>query len=75
MAETGGLPVEKDDPILEHAIDYRINRCYPPGVTKDKKRAVRKRAAALVVENGEVFLQRKNRKVCAVPMFNIICLY
>ena len=33
------------------------------GCRKDKRRAVRKRAATLVVDKGEVFLKRKGRQV------------
>ena len=61
IAET--IPKEKEDPILDHAIYYAINGTYPNDLTKEKKRAVRKRAAILTVENGEVYLQRKARKV------------
>ena len=38
----------------------------PSGLSKEKKRAVRKRAAALVVDKGEVFLKRKGRHVKVV---------
>ena len=44
--------------ILELAIHYRRNGEYPPGLSRDKKRAVRKRASALVCgEKGEVFMK------------------
>ena len=35
----------------------------PLGVDKAKKRAIRRRAATLTVENGEVFVERRGRKV------------
>ena len=53
-AET--LPKDKEDPILDHAIHYAINNTYPDGLSKEKKRAVRKRAATLVIDGGEVYL-------------------
>ena len=56
-------PREKDDPILDLAIEYVVNSAYPTGISKEKKRAVRKRAAKLLVEDGDVFLRKKNRKV------------
>ncbi len=43
------------DEILEYAIQYAEDGSYPPKLTKDKKRAVRKRAALLTVE---VFLAK-----------------
>ena len=44
------LPKEK---ISDHAIYYAINRVYPSNLTKEKRRAVRKRAGTLIVESGE----------------------
>ena len=55
-------PREKDDPILDLAIEYVVNSAYPTGISKEK-RAVRKRAAKLLVEDGDVFLRKKSRKV------------
>ena len=52
------------DNILDYAIEYRMRGTYPPGLSKDKKRAVRKRAQVIVVEEGEVYIQRKKNKVC-----------
>jgi len=54
---------KKEDRILDCAIHYILNKTYPCELEKDKKRAVRKRAATLVLEDGEVFVQQKNRKV------------
>ena len=48
----------RDDAILELAIQFASNGAYPAGLAKAKKRAVRKRAANLILENGEVFLQQ-----------------
>ena len=41
------------------------------GLSKEKKRAVRKRAAALIVDKGEVFLKRKGRHVKVVTLLLI----
>ena len=57
---------QETDNILEHAIEYCMTGSYPPGLTKDKKRAVRKSAKAVTVENGEVYLQRRKNKVCTL---------
>ena len=51
--ETNGV-----DEILEYAIRYSQDGSYTPYLTKDKKRAVRKRAALLTVDKGEVFFTR-----------------
>ena len=58
---------ESTDEVLEQAIFYVENGCYPPGLTKDRKRAVRKRAEQLeyVRETGEVFM-RKNEKLLEI---------
>ena len=64
--EQDQAPEEKDDPILDLAIEYVASGAYPAGIPKQKKRAVRKRAAYLLLQDGEVFLQRKNRKVRVV---------
>jgi len=55
---------DEGDNIFQPAIEYCMTGSYPPGLTKDKKRAVRKRAKAVTVENGEVYLQRRKNKVC-----------
>ena len=56
--------MDDKDEILEHATWYVQDGMYPPDLTKEKKRAVRKRATNLVVEKGKVFLKKKERKVC-----------
>jgi len=48
---------EEVDQSLELAMDYAVCHSYPPGLTKEKKRAVGKRASTLVVDKGEVFLK------------------
>lgn len=55
---------ESEDPILDMAIHYVLQREYPDtDLSKYQKRAVRKRAATLFVDKGEVYIQRKSRKV------------
>ena len=51
------------DEILEYAIRYSQDGSYTPYLTKDNKRAVRKRAALLTVDKGEVFFTRGKAKV------------
>ena len=57
---------------MDEAIYYATHGCYSEQVTKEKKRAVWKRAVNLVVEAGEVFMKKKERKVC---MYTLICIY
>ena len=57
---------ENNDPILELAIDYALHHGYPQVLSKERKRAVRKRASTLEVDKGEVFLKRKGRRVKVV---------
>ena len=69
LADSVGAAADVDrdpDPILDLAIEYAIKRTYPEGLSKERKRAVRKRAAKLVVDKGEVFLKRKGRLVKVV---------
>ena len=54
--------------LLDFAIEYCMHGSYPPGLTKDKKRAVRKRAKSVSVENGEVFIKRKKNKVIRIQL-------
>ena len=54
---------QETDNILEHAIEYLIEGAYPLGLTKDKKRAVRKKAQTISIEEGEVYIKRKKNKV------------
>ena len=61
--ETNAENLPNEDPILDYAINYAVNGTYPDELTKEKKRAVRKRAGTLILENGEVYLQRKGRRV------------
>ena len=57
----------KHDDILDFAIYYVLHGgSYPDGLSKEKKRAVRKRAAKLATEKGEVFLLKKERRVKVV---------
>ena len=60
---TDGQETNGVDEILEYTIRYAQDGSYPPNLTKDKKRAVRKRAALLTVERGEVFFTRGKAKV------------
>ena len=57
----------KHDDILDFAIYYCLHDgSYPDGLTKEKKRAVRKRAAKLETEKVEVFLLRKGKRIKVV---------
>lgn len=56
----------KEEELLQLAIEYVTTGAYPAGITKDKKRAVRRKAGTLVIDKGEVFLQRHRRKVKVV---------
>ena len=58
--------IDREDPVLEHAITYVLTKKYPPDLGKDQKRAVRKRAGTLVAENGEVFVVKQKRRVKVV---------
>ena len=55
-----------NDDVLEFAIQYVQDGSYPPEITKDKKRAIRKRAAVLSMEKGEIFIKRGRTSVKVV---------
>ena len=57
------IEVKVDDQILEYAIFYCQNGTYPDNLSKDKKRAVRKKAKSISVEREEVFVVKKNIRV------------
>ena len=68
MAEPDDVGEKKPrgDDILEFAIQYVQDGSYPPELTKDRKRAVGKRATLLTVEKGEIFVKRGGSKVKVV---------
>ena len=49
--------------MLDLAIEYKVSSTYPDGMTKDKKRAVRKRAQCIDIIGGEAFLRKKKGNV------------
>ena len=53
---------ENNDSILEPAIDYALHHGYPQGLSKERKRAVRRRASTLEVDKGEVFFEKEREK-------------
>ena len=53
--------VEHDE-ILDAAITYKTDGTYPSSSSKDRKRAIRKRAERLEIVKGELFFLRKNGK-------------
>ena len=57
---------QEENFLLDNAIHYLINGAYAEGLSKDNKRAVRKRAAKLEVDKGQVYLKKKSGKVKVV---------
>lgn len=68
--EDDGVEQLETENVLDYAIEYKMKGAYPAGLTKDKKRAVRKRAQTICIEEGEVYIWRKKNKVC-----NNVCLW
>ncbi len=58
--------------ILDIAIDYVMNGHYPTELelTSNEKRSVRRKAKTIVVEEGEVFMMKKGKKVCCSCISN-----
>ena len=53
---------EQED-IIDWAIAYRTSGSYPRLLSKDQKRAVRRRAQTIEVDNGEVYVQKLKKRV------------
>ena len=51
------------DDILDLAIDYVMDGQYSEELTADQRRSVRRRAKSIFVEGGEVFINKKGKKV------------
>ena len=56
----------QEDSVKHDDFTIYYDGSYPDGLTKEKKRAVRKRAAKLETEKGEVFLLRKGKRIKVV---------
>ena len=55
---------DHDQQLLELAIEYKVSGTYPiKGLTKDKKRAIRKRAESIDIIGGEAYLRKKKGTV------------
>ena len=63
--EPEGETYPSEDHILDYTIEYKLSGTYPPSLMK-KKRAARKRAATLIADNGEIYVQRKKGRVKVV---------
>lgn len=59
----------QDEKLLQYAIQFALTGSYPQleelsaEKRKLKKRVIRRKAATLIIENGEVFLQRQQHRV------------
>ena len=58
-SEVNGSVDENPDNVLELAIDFAVRGRYPPGLSKDKKRAVRRRATTLRVDKGSILEEER----------------
>ena len=56
----------RDDHILDFTIEYKQSGTYPPALTKEKKKVIRKRAESLIADIGDIYVERKNRRVKVV---------
>ncbi len=63
LSEMATIPEDKEEQLLQLAIELATSGTYPLGLAKDKKRAGRRKVATLTIEKGEMFLQRQKRKV------------
>ena len=65
MEEVDEIAADNDcecDKVLDAAITYKTDGTYPSNSSKDRKRAIRKRAERLEIVKGELFFVKKNRK-------------
>jgi len=47
--------------ILDAAVTYKTDKAYPTNSSKDRKRAIRKRAERLEIVKGELFILRERK--------------
>ena len=41
--------------MVERAVEYLLDKCYPLNCTENEKRSIRRKAKQLVIRNGEVY--------------------
>ena len=63
---------EQEDELVANAVDYLIETSYPEGCTSNKKRIIRRKAATLVLRDGEVFYKKNS---AGEKVLNSFCLY
>ena len=56
----------EEENVLDLTIEYLLKGQWHPGLSKNKKRSIRKKAASIVVEAGEVFLKKKVMKLWTI---------
>jgi len=64
---------EKNEDLLDFAIKYKLKGSYLDNTSKDRKRAIRKRAKNLATDKGEIFLMRKTSRVKIVMSTEEYC--
>lgn len=52
-----------DNELIEEACNYAIEKTYPDGADKNKKRIIRRKAKKIVVKNGDVYYKKKKGEV------------
>ena len=65
MEEVDEIAADNDcecNEVLDAAITYKTDGTYPSNSSKDRKRAIRKRAERLEIIKGELFFVKKNGK-------------
>ena len=65
---------EREDELVANAVDYLIERSYPEGCTSNKKRIVRRKAATLVLRDGDVFYKKSKKYSAGEKVLNSFCL-
>ena len=60
-----------DDNIFELACNYKLTGKYPKDCPQNKKRTIRRQAKSIILQNGEVW---KERKMNGKTKVNVSCM-
>ena len=69
------MSADKNLDLVEQAYSYKVHGTYPDGCTGNQKRSIRRKAAAMVLRNGELFLTRKEKDRVVVRYSYILHVY
>ena len=61
---------DEDFDLIAHAYVYKNDGVYPEGCTANHKRSIRRKTSKMILQNGEIFLTRKEKGRPVVRLFD-----